>query len=53
MNLYVAEKYTVITSGEQGWCVKRGDDTVCDVYEGQAMAEKIASLLNAAGASRG
>lgn len=46
---YTAETYSV-TSGESGWCVKLGDDTVCDVYTGgQTMAERIAALLNSAG----
>lgn len=44
---YTAETYCVITSGETGWCVKQGDDTVCDVYlHGELMARHIAWLLN-------
>lgn len=44
---YTAESYFVLTSGVTGWCVKHGDDTVCDIYKGgQAVAERIAHLLN-------
>lgn len=43
---YTAETYIVITSGETGWCVKYGDDTICDVYAGQQVAETIADYLN-------
>ncbi|AGG89086.1 MULTISPECIES: hypothetical protein [Pseudomonadota] len=48
---YTAESYTAFPAGgrhESGWCVKCGDDTVCDVVGGQGDAERIAALLNAA-----
>lgn len=45
---YTAETYTVVTSGETGWCVKYGDDNICDVYAGEAMAKRIAEVLNMA-----
>lgn len=49
MTTFTAESYTVITSGETGWCVKLGDDNVCDVYTGgKDAAERIATLLNVA-----
>ncbi|HEU4376243.1 MAG TPA: hypothetical protein VFS02_22310 [Telluria sp.] len=45
---YRAESYAVADTGEIGWCVKYGDDTICDVYSGgQEMAETIAALLSA------
>lgn len=45
---YKAESYAVADTGEIGWCVKYGDDTICDVYSGgQEMAETIAALLSA------
>lgn len=47
---FTAETYCVINTGETGWSVKHGDDTVCDVYgpkdHQKVMAERIASLLN-------
>jgi hypothetical protein len=43
---YTAESYAVITSGETGWCVKLGDDNICDVYSGEADARRMAELLN-------
>ena len=52
---YAAETYCVVHTGETGWCVKHGDDLVCDVYahKGEEMARRIATLLNTppAGAS--
>lgn len=46
--MYTAETYCVVNSGETGWCVKLGDDTVCDVYgaDNKEMAERIADFLN-------
>lgn len=43
---YTAETYAVINTGETGWCVKRGPDTVCDVYAGEQIARRIAEALN-------
>lgn len=45
---YAAETYCVVDTGETGWCVKRGDDLVCDVYahQGEEMARRITTLLN-------
>ncbi|KGQ19882.1 hypothetical protein LF41_2389 [Lysobacter dokdonensis DS-58] len=44
---YTCESYCVIDTGETGWCVKCGDDTVCDVYfGGEDMARRIADQLN-------
>jgi len=47
---FTAETYCVIGTGETGWSVKHGDDTVCDVYGPQdyqkVMAEKITGFLN-------
>lgn len=48
---HTAESYTTFLGRgkhESGWCVKLGDDTVCDVVGGQGDAERIAALLNAA-----
>jgi hypothetical protein len=48
---YEAESYALIKAGpvEYGWCVKYGDDTVCDTTS-KAVAEQIADALNSAGA---
>lgn len=50
MPRYTAESYAVRRNPtlppELGWCVKDGDDTVCDVFYGAAMARRIAKLLN-------
>jgi hypothetical protein len=45
---YTAETYCVLNTGETGWCVKLGDDTICDVYgpEAEEQASLIARLLN-------
>ncbi len=44
--IYTAETFGVINTGEHGWSVKSGDDTICDVYAGEQAARHIAALLN-------
>jgi hypothetical protein len=52
---FTAETFCVINTGEIGWCVKHGDDTMCDTYgsdhDQQVLAEGIATFLNGTQAS--
>lgn len=45
-NNYTAEDFLVLNTGEKGFCVKLGDDTVCDVWTGEEDAKRIATALN-------
>lgn len=45
--LYTAETFGVANTGETGWSIKLGDDTVADVYGGADAARRIAASLNA------
>lgn len=45
---YTAESYSLAKAdgtAEFGWCVKDGDDTICDVAT-QIEADRVARLLN-------
>lgn len=45
--LYTAETFAVANTGETGWSIKLGDDTVADVYGDEDAARRIAASLNA------